>query len=1595
MVNHLFNSAFNWLSSFPSNPISDFFSGALVLIRRSIGFIPTGVTATQVGTELSIAVNTGSVAYFRTQGSEIQVAGDPGFSAPQQFTASTVKSVAIGNSGNAGCAGFVFTEGTVDAGLTTAGIDSLNFGSTAVFTRAVSSTLTKGTLQLSNAVRGLGGVSLNGPIRLASNVEVDAGGGDATFAGTVDGKGWPGKQSLTVTALGTTTFDSAVGGKTALKSLTTRAITPLQVEQSADSKTVPLYFMPVETPNGTEVKYGIDVAIGNNAARRYLFDTGGNGFFAGYNPDYWKGVTLGTEPVDITYTSGGFFDGLATDTAITIGTGSQTVSTGRPVTVAAVTQAGNIFSGAPEQITNPYTSPGPFAGDFGAAFGVQMIGDNTAPPYLPGTFITSPLFQLPGNLSSGYLTQLGPTGTQPQLTVGVTDALRAQFPYAVKVSEVLLINGTSAGAYPISGYPLLQQFGIAPNYTVTGADGTTEQLGTGPLKTIIDNGAASTNVRLPDLPKPFQDADGNLKAGTTFTAVFPGTAGRPDLTWEFVAGNNSSVNLVGYSNISGAATTGPNVNAGVNIFNGYDVMFDVKEQIIWLRPNGGLSTVNLKSVTTKGDQTYSENAILGGTYTTGGGSFSVAGTTTMVANSVIEAGRGNVAFSGTVDGRIPNVQSALQINSRGATTFVRAVGGLVPLAGLTTDKHGTTTTAGVSTAGSQTYGDDVTLNGGYSVAAGTFSVAGSTTLAGPTSVSTTKAPISFGGTVDATTGNGPLLSVTATGSSVSFGGAVGGVNPLGGLLISDTATATAAGAVNLDGALTGSAATGLSIGEKTVAQFANGGTVAHFTGSGIVFRGNSTNSTISGFTIADNVYDGIQVAGGDYNGTLIAKNTIIGNAAFGIETLAGTNGLTISGNTIGATGTSNPWGYTTSGPNTHGIVLAAGNYAGTVITGNTITNNRRGGISAPGGVQGLQINGNTLSSNAGGGIEFATGDFSGTLITGNTISGNQSDGISLGAGIGQGVTTGGDPLNGYTDTTYEFGRYIVTYPNSPDFYDPAHPPADPQITMTVGTRKLQVNLDTGSRGLYFDQYQLDPNIVPADAPTGSVYLNSSNRLYFGNWVTQTITFDDSFYFGKNGPDTTRKAVSTVPVLVVSAIGASNTPPPGSTVPTTTFGTTIASGTVTITDGKDTAQAPIIANGQSGGGYVTIPGGWWANYADNLDPTSGKPILSPVANFGVGFDRSGIGTAPTANGENQAYNAFLNLTEMRDGSMRPGYIITAGGVQLGLDSSVSGYAYTDLTPTGLAQGTQTAADWQPATGSVTYGGEKYDSGPLVIDLGIPSGILTLPGQTPSTTFSGQMTVDMLNSKGAVGYDIDEKNNLNLLNPTAVAFFDPLAGAYTENMPPLSNQFFNTGRKVLAGFNYLYDAAGGYLGLSVADQKALDEAKGTFSAAHFSNPNQLTGVSNLVIQNNTISGNTGSGITVNGSSSTGNGIIGNSIFGNSGVGIALTNGGNDGQPTPVVSTAKLTGTSKITVSGIVTPSGSYSGVYQVQVFANPTSDAGNVQGRLLLGTFNTAAGSFTAQIDRGSTKLGDFITVTATPVTGALNTSELSAAAPVGQ
>src|SRR5262249_28068156 len=97
------------------------------------------------------------------------------------------------------------------------------------------------------------------------------------------------------------------------------------------------------------------------------------------------------------------------------------------------------------------------------------------------------------------------------------------------------------------------------------------------------------------------------------------------------------------------------------------------------------------NVTTSGNQTYGDNATLTGDAT------------------LTSTGAGEISFNQTLDGGF-NLTVNTGINAAGGTNFLGTVGGVTPLASLTTDAPGLTrVAANVTTSGNQTYGDQLAL----------------------------------------------------------------------------------------------------------------------------------------------------------------------------------------------------------------------------------------------------------------------------------------------------------------------------------------------------------------------------------------------------------------------------------------------------------------------------------------------------------------------------------------------------------------------------------------------------------------------------------------------------------------------------------------------------------------------------------------------------------------------------------------------------------------------------------------------------------------------------------------------------------------------
>ena len=199
----------------------------------------------------------------------------------------------------------------------------------------------------------------------------------------------------------------------------------------------------------------------------------------------------------------------------------------------------------------------------------------------------------------------------------------------------------------------------------------------------------------------------------------------------------------------------------------------------------------------------------------------------------------------------------------------------------------------------------------------------------------------------------------------------------------------------------------------------------------------------------------------------------------------------------------------------------------------------------------------------------------------------------------------------------------------------------------------------------------------------------------------------------------------------------------------------------------------------------------------------RPERDPrgVAFMGVGFARHAAQGTEAASPR----NPFVNLVALASGSpassVRPGYVVTRSGVLLGTTPEVvRGFAFVKLSRTG---GTAQRPQWNAAPMTVSVNGTKGD-GTILMDTGIdymflspPSGSgLTSGVPAPAGTRIAIALPDSRRPGARCAFTVGDRSNP--LHPERVEVVRDRA------------VFVNTGRMFLEGFDYLYDAAGGYVG-----------------------------------------------------------------------------------------------------------------------------------------------------------------------------------------
>jgi hypothetical protein len=189
-------------------------------------------------------------------------------------------------------------------------------------------------------------------------------------------------------------------------------------------------------------------------------------------------------------------------------------------------------------------------------------------------------------------------------------------------------------------------------------------------------------------------------------------------------------------------------------------------------------------------------------------------------------------------------------------------------------------------------------------------------------------------------------------------------------------------------------------------------------------------------------------------------------------------------------------------------------------------------------------------------------------------------------------------------------------------------------------------------------------------------------------------------------------------------------------------------------------------------------------------------------MGIGFDRDAAqGSAPTAQ-----RNPFVALTSLASGlpasRVRPGYILTREGIHLGMTPALTrNFAFVKLTPKATRAGDLPAWNAAPLTISIDgvtgIGTSLMDTGINYMFLSPPAGTALTHGRpAPRGTTLSIWLPGRTAPNATYAFTVGDRSNP--MHPANVeVVHDP-------------GTFVNTGRMFLQGFDYLYDAVGGYVG-----------------------------------------------------------------------------------------------------------------------------------------------------------------------------------------
>jgi YVTN family beta-propeller protein/parallel beta-helix repeat protein len=626
------------------------------------------------------------------------------------------------------------------------------------------------------------GISLAGPVTLggtsADTITVGSGGGGATFLSTVDGL-----SRLVVNATDATVFGGAVGGKTALASLETDAggqtvigggsvttvgvagqvygdAVRIQANATFNAGSGPVTFSA--TVDGSRYVVTDTIAVGTTPWFIALSKDGSKGYVANENSNTVSVIDMATRTVIATVTVGSQpFDIQLSPDGSQVWTANRNSSSG---SVSVIDTDTNTL------VTTIAT---------GALTDFLTFSPNGSTVYASNSDATT--------VSVIDADPNSPTYHQVVDTISVTTPRPAVFSLDGSTAYVPSLSGNSVAVIDTATNEVTTSIsvGSTPYFAALVPDGKRLYVPNfrGDSVSVIDTDAASGTYH------------------TVIATIATGSRSRPQYLTVSADGAKVYVVCDGDDDVV-VINTADNTIAARPAAGSYPVYPA-------LSPDGTTLYVsnvsgNTLSVIDTATNTNTQEVIVGsGPYGVG---VSPDSETIYVVNS----------YGDSVSVIEVNPQFSLTVNSTGLTTFGGVVGGVGPLASLTTNAGGTTKIAGgsVRTIGpaGQTYNDAVELTG---------AVRFRSELAGPI-------------TLEQTLDGAYRAEFIAGEGAVLFKGAIGSVAPLAGLKITSAASTTGQSTLSLDGSVKGASPHGLWLGAGVSnVSFPNGGTIKNFAGNGI------------------------------------------------------------------------------------------------------------------------------------------------------------------------------------------------------------------------------------------------------------------------------------------------------------------------------------------------------------------------------------------------------------------------------------------------------------------------------------------------------------------------------------------------------------------------------------------------------------------------------------------------------------------------------------------------------------------------------------------------------------------------------------------